>query len=110
MTRDTIGAAHVNGRPDPRSAALDVLGLSVPEWMLDAPCASIDPELFFPDKGGSARAARRICGGCEVRAKCLDYAVEIESTPGSQSYTTGIYGGLSAKERRPLVRERKAAS
>lgn len=32
-----------------------------PEWMLDAVCPSVDPEIFFPDKGGSTREAKAIC-------------------------------------------------
>jgi len=45
-------------------------------WQDRALCAQTDPEAFFPEKGGSTREAKRVCRGCEVRAECLDYALE----------------------------------
>ncbi len=67
------------------------------QWMDDALCAQTDPELFTPDKGGSNRDAKRVCGSCEVRAQCLEWALR-------NNERTGIYGGLSARERVPLHR------
>lgn len=77
-----------------------------PEWVADARCAQTDPELFFPEKGGSSKEAKAICARCTVAAECLDYALAYESR-GSEvgvptSYPTGIYGGLSARERRAI--------
>jgi WhiB family transcriptional regulator, redox-sensing transcriptional regulator len=74
----------------------DLAGL---RWQDRALCAQTDPEAFFPEKGGSARAAKRVCWACEVRAECLEYALEHDEL-------WGIWGGLSPKERRPLKRER----
>ena len=45
-------------------------------WQDRALCAQTDPEAFFPEKGGSTREAKRVCRGCEVRAECLEYALE----------------------------------
>jgi WhiB family redox-sensing transcriptional regulator len=64
-------------------------------WQADALCAQTDPEAFFPEKGGSTRDAKRICTGCEVKAQCLDYALENDER-------FGIWGGLSERERRKL--------
>ena len=61
-------------------------------------CAQTDPEAFFPEKGGSTREAKRVCRGCEVRAECLEYALEHDER-------FGIWGGLSERERRRLKRE-----
>ena len=36
-------------------------------WQTDSLCAQTDPEAFFPEKGGSTRDAKKICGSCEVR-------------------------------------------
>lgn len=58
-------------------------------------CAETDPEAFFPEKGGSTRAAKAICRGCEVRAECLQYALDNDER-------FGIWGGLSERERRAL--------
>ena len=69
----------------------------VPQWQEQALCAQTDPEAFFPEKGGSTREAKRICTGCEVRAECLEYALEHDER-------FGIWGGLSERERRRLRR------
>ncbi|SDH82164.1 WhiB family transcriptional regulator [Agrococcus jejuensis] len=66
-------------------------------WQVDALCAQTDPEAFFPEKGGSTRDAKRICEGCDVRAQCLDYALQNDER-------FGIWGGLSERERRRLRR------
>ncbi|WP_344736969.1 WhiB family transcriptional regulator [Microbacterium awajiense] len=64
-------------------------------WQTDALCAQTDPEAFFPEKGGSTRDAKRICGSCDVRGECLDYALQNDER-------FGIWGGLSERERRKL--------
>ena len=68
-----------------------------PDWQERALCAQTDPEAFFPEKGGSTREAKRICTTCEVRAECLEYALEHDER-------FGIWGGLSERERRRLKR------
>jgi len=64
-------------------------------WQSDSLCAQTDPEAFFPEKGGSTRDAKKICSSCEVRARCLEYALENDER-------FGIWGGLSERERRKL--------
>ncbi|UUT35728.1 WhiB family transcriptional regulator [Microbacterium elymi] len=66
-------------------------------WQADALCAQTDPEAFFPEKGGSTRDAKRVCTTCEVRAQCLEYALQNDER-------FGIWGGLSERERRKLKR------
>lgn len=76
------------------------MSFSAPEWMRDALCTQIgDPELFYPNKGGSTKTAKSICGRCPARATCLDYILAIE-TPG---YRYGIFGGTSPRERAALA-------
>jgi len=60
-------------------------------WRDDALCAQTDPEIFFPEKGGSTRDAKKVCGSCEVRRQCLEYALTY--------CVTGIWGGTSDRER-----------
>lgn len=67
------------------------------DWKSRGLCAQTDPEAFFPEKGGSTKEAKRICGGCEVRAECLQYAIDNDER-------FGVWGGLSEKERRGLRR------
>ncbi len=64
-------------------------------WQTDALCAQTDPEAFFPEKGGSTRDAKKVCGACNVRSQCLEYAL-------SNDERFGIWGGLSERERRRL--------
>ena len=66
-------------------------------WMIDAKCLDADPEAFFPEKGGSTREAKRICGACAVREQCLEYAL-------ANDERFGIWGGMSERERRRLKR------
>ncbi len=58
-------------------------------------CHQIDPEMFFPDKGGSTREAKSICARCPVAAECLDYALDNDER-------FGIWGGLSERDRRVI--------
>lgn len=64
-------------------------------WRDDALCAQIDPEAWFPDKGGSVRAAKEVCTQCEVRAICLRWALE-------HGERFGVWGGYSERERRRM--------
>jgi WhiB family redox-sensing transcriptional regulator len=64
-------------------------------WQADALCAQTDPEAFFPEKGGSTRDAKKVCGACMVKSECLEYALENDER-------FGIWGGLSERERRRL--------
>ena len=66
-------------------------------WQERALCAQTDPEAFFPEKGGSTREAKKICAQCDVKAQCLEFALNIDAR-------FGIWGGLSERERRRLKR------
>jgi WhiB family redox-sensing transcriptional regulator len=59
-------------------------------------CAQADPEEWFPGKGGSTRQAKRICGTCEIQARCLSAAL------GSPDEVDGVLGGTSLRQRRPF--------
>jgi len=52
--------------------------------------------VFFPGRGESAGAARQVCTACPVRQPCLDYAI-------TDRITSGIWGGLTERERRALA-------
>lgn len=75
-----------------------------PAWMIQGRCAEVDTELFFPEKGDSASAeyARRICMQCEVKAECLEYALD-----NNERY--GIWGGTNERDRRPMLKARGIA-
>lgn len=89
--------------PNPLSAALrDLVGV-IPGWMDGALCAQVDPESFFPDKGGATREIKAICRGCDVRTQCLQYALEHHER-------FGIWGGLSVSERERLLGKKGRAA
>ena len=71
-------------------------------WRNRAACLDADPELFFPTGNtGPAlvqiEAAKLICGRCDVVETCLNWAIEF-------GQDAGLWGGLSAEERRTLKR------
>jgi WhiB family transcriptional regulator, redox-sensing transcriptional regulator len=71
-------------------------------WRDRSACLDEDPELFFP-VGNTGPAldqieeAKIICQRCEVLEPCLSWAVEF-------GQNDGVWGGLSADERRSLKR------
>jgi WhiB family redox-sensing transcriptional regulator len=78
------------------------IGEPRPGWWFSALCRGVDPELWFPDRGGDTRPAKEVCRGCPVRTECLEYAL-------GNSERFGIWGGLSERERRALRQFRRAA-
>lgn len=71
------------------------------EWMARGKCRDLDPALFFPSDGMGVQAAQRICAGCEVRELCLEHAL-------ANRVDHGVWGGTSERERRRLLRRRRA--
>lgn len=71
-------------------------------WTESAVCATADPDAFFPEKGGSVREAKAVCAGCDVRRQCLTFALD-------HGERFGVWGGLSERDRRRLVAERRAS-
>ncbi|OAR22048.1 hypothetical protein A8W25_30025 [Streptomyces sp. ERV7] len=71
--------------------------------MAGAACTKADPEVFFDGTPGAIEVAKQICGGCPVRARCLRLALE-------RGEAFGIFGGLTADERRRLRRKGVSAA
>jgi len=70
------------------------------DWRHHAACSSEDvPDIFFPasDTGPSSKyitaEAKAVCQRCPVTDHCLTWALE-------HGITDGIWGGLTARERR----------
>ncbi len=64
-------------------------------WQELSLCRQVDNEIFFAEKGGSTKEAKKICLRCEVRENCLQYAID-----GDQHF--GVWGGASERERRRM--------
>jgi WhiB family redox-sensing transcriptional regulator len=69
-------------------------------WRNRSACLDEDPDLFFPT--GNTRPAfvqieeaKVICGRCQVVEPCLKWVIEF-------GQDAGVWGGLSADERRTL--------
>ena len=65
------------------------------DWRDSAACKGMDPDVFFlkRDQGGRNAAAKAVCAGCPVSAECLEVGA---------NELAGIWGGLSAQQRRQL--------
>ncbi|MEU1511254.1 WhiB family transcriptional regulator [Streptomyces sp. NPDC005811] len=66
-------------------------------WQSQALCAQTGADFFFPEPGSSVREAKRICGMCDMRVACLEYAL-------AHDERFGVWGGLSEKERLQIRR------
>ena len=76
----------------------DFLNITGPlEWMTGGVCAQVDPDLWFPEKGGSTREAKALCARCPVRPECLGYAL-------AHDERFGVWGGASERDRRRIKR------
>lgn len=64
-----------------------------PDWMRQAACAALDPEVF----SGTIRVndAKAVCIACPVQPNCLEFALDAGET-------TGVWGGLTPSERKAL--------
>lgn len=80
------------------------------EWMDEAICAQTDPELWFPEVGGShTAAANRLCGTCPVRVQCGEHAQHVEGGTSEES-RYGTWAATSPRERALASGERYAAA
>jgi WhiB family redox-sensing transcriptional regulator len=69
-------------------------------WMAEGNCRMYPPSTFFPSDGVGVDRARRICKGCPVAERCLDYALE-------ERIDHGVWGGCSERERRRILKRRR---
>jgi WhiB family transcriptional regulator, redox-sensing transcriptional regulator len=84
----------VTARP-PRYRNLTAPARFAARWRQQAACRGTDLDVFYPERGQTARPARQVCARCPVREPCLEYAL-------SNRIASGIWGGLTERERRPL--------
>lgn len=72
-------------------------------WREQGRCRGTDPEVFFPFDDEDAGEAKEICGRCRVRETCLEHAI-------THREKLGVWGGLTERERRRLIRRRRRSA
>ncbi len=68
------------------------------DWTARAACRGIDPDELFVQGAAQNRAKNR-CMGCLVRTECLADALD-------NRVEFGVWGGMTERERRALLRRR----
>lgn len=70
----------------------------VEEWFQAAACRAGQPDELFV-RGAEQNKAKQVCAGCPVRTECLAEALD-------NRIEWGVWGGLTERERRALLRRR----
>lgn len=72
------------------------------DWRVGASCRDEDPDGLFV-RGKEQRKAKLVCIACPVRTECLAEALD-----GRIEF--GVWGGMTERERRALLRRRPDVS
>jgi WhiB family redox-sensing transcriptional regulator len=74
-------------------------------WRDQAACRGLDPDIFYPvtDDEADAAEAQAVCARCPVREPCGEYAL-------SSREKLGVWGGLTERDRRRIVRHRRKSA
>lgn len=68
------------------------------DWAFAGLCRNADPDALFV-QGKEQRTAKNVCRGCPVIAQCLADALDNRTE-------FGVWGGMTERERRALLRRR----
>ncbi|GGD12874.1 WhiB family transcriptional regulator [Nocardioides daphniae] len=74
----------------------------VEDWSSKAACKDSSPDQLFV-RGAEQNKAKQLCNGCSVRTECLAEALD-------NQIEWGVWGGMTERERRALLRRRPGAS
>src|SRR3569623_3767703 len=72
------------------------------DWADQAACRGQQPDKLFV-RGAEQNKAKQVCGACPVRTECLAEALD-------NQIEWGVWGGMTERERRALLRRRPNAS
>src|SRR3954463_13654970 len=72
------------------------MGVTVNQWAAKGACRSSDPDALFV-QGAAQNRAKAVCLSCPVRTECLSDALD-------HKIEFGVWGGMTERERRGLVR------
>jgi WhiB family redox-sensing transcriptional regulator len=74
----------------------------IDDWAGRAACREQAPDELFV-RGAEQHQAKQVCGRCPVRAECLAEALD-------NQIEWGVWGGMTERERRALLRRQPHAS
>src|SRR5689334_9252442 len=72
------------------------------DWAGKGLCNNAQPDELFV-RGAAQNRAKQLCAGCPVRTECLAEALD-------NQIEWGVWGGMTERERRALLRRRPTAS
>src|SRR4051794_20287995 len=74
----------------------------IEDWTPSAACRQAQPDELFV-RGAEQNKAKQLCTGCPVRTECLAEALD-------NQIEWGVWGGMTERERRALLRRRPSSS
>ncbi len=88
-----------------RNRPKEVSGPMAQNWRTIGLCRGSDTMVFYPpsDDDGLAVEAKMICDMCAVRRPCLEFALATREKHG-------VWGGLTERERRRVLRQRRRSA
>jgi len=93
-----MGFQHGVQQADRQQATVPQGKLQRVDWRCRAACRDGDPDRLFV-RGAAQREAKMVCFGCPVRLECLSEALD-------HRIEFGVWGGMTERERRALLRRR----
>ena len=72
-------------------------------WRQRAACRGVDPDIFYPVSDDDLEEAKAVCASCSVRQACLEYSLAAREREG-------VWGGLTERERRRIVRQHRKSA
>jgi WhiB family transcriptional regulator, redox-sensing transcriptional regulator len=88
-----------------RSRTREMSGPMGQNWRAIGLCRGSDTLTFYPpsEDDSLAEEAKTICSGCAVRRPCLEFALTTREKHG-------VWGGLTERERRRVLRQRRRSA
>ena len=89
--------------PAPRCRAKEPTPHMIQSWRDKGACRGIDPAVFYPGEDEDGSEAKAICAQCSVIESCLEHALTAREKEG-------VWGGLTERERRRVIRQRRRSA
>lgn len=93
-----VAHPHPSGTPEATESQPEHTDSGVEDWREKGACRDHNVEQIFT-RGAEQRKARMVCFGCPVRFDCLVEAL-------NNKIEFGVWGGMTERERRALLRRR----